>query len=159
MNLEALVVFIIASISDAVDGWLARKLKITSKFGENFDPLADKILTISAFVAFAIQDIVVFWMIAIIIFRDIFTTVLRYLFFTENKIPTSKSAKFKTTIQFVFIISILLLRIFSDYLQSEIFDKILQSEIIYWLMFSITVLTVWTMIEYVLQLLKHKKKK
>jgi len=157
-NFEALLVFVIASVSDAIDGWLARKLKITSKFGENFDPLADKVLTISAFVAFAIQGVVEFWCVIIIIFRDVFTTFLRYSFFTKNKIPTSKSAKLKTAVQFVFIISILILQVFSEYDKSNTFNMILQSEIIYYIMLGITVLTAWTMIEYILNLFKSKSK-
>jgi CDP-diacylglycerol--glycerol-3-phosphate 3-phosphatidyltransferase len=158
-NFEALLVFAIASVSDAVDGWLARKLNITSKFGENFDPLADKVLTVCAFVAFAILGIVEFWCVIIIIFRDVFTTVLRYYFFTENKIPTSKSAKLKTAVQFIFIISILLLQALSDYDASNMLNNILQSDIIYYVMLGITVLTVWTMFEYIFLLLKSKNKK
>jgi len=157
-NFEALLVFVIASITDAIDGWLARKLGTTSKFGENYDPLVDKILTISAFIAFAIQGIVEFWCVFIIIFRDVFTTVLRFCFFTQNKIPTSKSAKLKTVIQFIFIISIILLKVFSEYDASNTLNTILHSEIIYWTMLGVTVLTVWTMFEYIFQLFNKRSR-
>jgi len=157
-NFEALLVFVVASITDAIDGWLARKLEVTSKFGENFDPLVDKFLTISAFIAFAIQGIVEYWCVIIIIFRDVFTTTLRYYFFSENKITTSKSAKLKTAVQFIFIISILLLNTFSEYDTTNTFNMILHSKLIFYVMLGITVLTVWTMIEYIFQLFKSKNK-
>ena len=158
-NLEALIVFAVAAISDAIDGWLARRLKISSKFGENFDPIADKFLTIAAFVAFALQGIVEYWCVAIIILRDVSTTVLRYCFFSENKIPTSKTAKFKTVSQFTFIIMILLLKVFSEDGENSEINAILHSDLVYYSMLVVTLLTVWTMFEYIFQLFKAKKNK
>ena len=157
-NLEALIVFVVAAISDAIDGWLARKLKISSKFGENFDPIADKFLTIAALVAFAVQGIVEYWCVAIIVLRDVSTTVLRYCFFTESKIPTSKTAKLKTVTQFIFIIMILVLKVFSENDTNIAINAILHSEFIFYSMLGITLLTVWTLIEYIFQLFKAKAK-
>ena len=154
--LAALIIFSVAAITDAIDGWLARKFNIISKFGEHFDPLADKFLTIFAFVAFALRGIVEWWCVAIIIFRDILTTFIRYKSFTVNKIPTSKSAKLKTLVQLVFISFILLLQAISEYHSKDIINEILFSPFIYFVMIGITLLTVWTMIEYVIQLSKTK---
>jgi CDP-diacylglycerol--glycerol-3-phosphate 3-phosphatidyltransferase len=154
----ALIVFIIAATTDALDGWIARKLKITSKFGEHFDPLADKFLSLSAFVAFAIMEIVPIWCVSIIAFRDIFTTFLRYKFFSKNKIPTSKTAKAKTVVQFVFISFILVLKAFSDDGTNPNINCILDSPYIDYAMYVITAITVWTMIEYISKLKSNKKK-
>ena len=77
----ALVIFIIASISDFLDGRLARKYNADSKFGLFMDPLADKILVLAAFGGFLYLDIlfnvVEPWMVFLIFFRDILVTALR----------------------------------------------------------------------------------
>jgi len=67
-----LVVFSIASITDAYDGYVARKYDLESDYGRFLDPLADKILVSSAFISFAVMKIVPFWMVGLIISRDLF---------------------------------------------------------------------------------------
>ena len=153
-SVEAVIVFTIAAVTDFIDGSLARKLKIESSFGEKFDPIADKFLTTAAFVAFAIQGIIEFWMVSIVVFRDIFTTVMRQKFFITKNIPTSKSAKFKTVIQFIFISFLLILRML-DSLGSSV-HHIIYSPAIFYVMLGITILTVWTMLEYIIQMIKVK---
>lgn len=155
--ISALIVFAIATVSDALDGWLARKLNTTSKFGENLDPIADKFLTISAFLAFAMQGIVEYWCVIIIIIRDIINTVMRFMFFTEHKIPTSKSAKFKTAIQLIFILYILFLQVLATNYSNLTAQQMLYSPITYFIMLGITALTVWTLIEYIMHLTSVKK--
>jgi cardiolipin synthase len=56
--IASLVVFSVAALTDYLDGFAARKLNVSSKFGEQFDPICDKVLTLSAFVAFAINNII-----------------------------------------------------------------------------------------------------
>ena len=73
----SLIIFVLASITDALDGKVARKFGAVSKFGLFMDPLADKILVLSAFISFAIMDLIEFWMVGLIIFRDVFITLLR----------------------------------------------------------------------------------
>jgi CDP-diacylglycerol--glycerol-3-phosphate 3-phosphatidyltransferase len=150
----ATIVFMIASITDALDGFLARKMNVTSKFGEKLDPIADKTLTIVTFVAFAWQGIVESWMVAIVIFRDIFTTFIRHKYFTKKKIPTSKLAKFKTMLQLIFILFVLFSQLFANYypINSEIHHAI-----IYYGMLGVTILAVWSMFEYIFQLIKFSK--
>jgi CDP-diacylglycerol--glycerol-3-phosphate 3-phosphatidyltransferase len=88
----AFIVFVIAGLTDAIDGLIARRLNIASKFGRMLDPLADKILICGAFVCFAIIsepklfDInpatmaVIRWSLAgIIILREAYVTVLRHI--------------------------------------------------------------------------------
>jgi CDP-diacylglycerol--glycerol-3-phosphate 3-phosphatidyltransferase len=155
---EALVVFVIGAVSDWADGFIARKYNIVSQFGEHFDPLADKVLTLSAFFAFAISGIINIWLVVVVAFRDVVTTAMRYMLFAKRHIPTSKSAKFKTILQLVFIILILLLRSLSDNTKHPIVADILHSSAIDWGMLVITVLTVWTMVEYIWQVAKTNKR-
>ena len=99
-NFWALVVFVIASITDAYDGYVARKYDLETDYGRFLDPLADKILVSSAFISFAVMEIVPFWMVGLIIFRDLFVTGLRMVMNQKGFImQTSKSAKVKTGVQ------------------------------------------------------------
>lgn len=105
----ALVIFIIASITDAYDGYYARKYDQVTPEGKFLDPLADKILVSSAFISFAMLDIIAFWMVGLIIFRDLFVTGLRMAM--EKKgltMVTSTVAKAKTATQMSIITFILL---------------------------------------------------
>ena len=73
--------------------------------GKFLDPLADKVLVLSAFSSFAFLDIIEFWMVGLIMFRDLFVTGLRMVI--ENKgfsMVTSFIAKTKTTVQYIIII-------------------------------------------------------
>ncbi|MDP7609291.1 MAG: CDP-diacylglycerol--glycerol-3-phosphate 3-phosphatidyltransferase [Candidatus Marinimicrobia bacterium] len=108
-NLYALLVFIIASITDAYDGYFARKYEIVTPEGMFLDPLADKILVSSAFISFAILGVVEYWMVILIIFRDFFVTGLRMAMVRKGlNMVTSNIAKAKTGIQISLIIFILL---------------------------------------------------
>ncbi|MFA5784188.1 MAG: CDP-alcohol phosphatidyltransferase family protein [Phycisphaerae bacterium] len=88
----AFVLFVIAGLTDMVDGTIARGLKVTSKFGRMVDPLADKALVCGAFICFAIIDqptlfgfgettlaIIQWGFAAVIILREVYVTVLRHL--------------------------------------------------------------------------------
>ncbi|HIB51969.1 MAG TPA: CDP-diacylglycerol--glycerol-3-phosphate 3-phosphatidyltransferase, partial [Candidatus Marinimicrobia bacterium] len=66
-----------ASITDAYDGYFARKYNQVTAQGRFLDPLADKILVSSAFISFAVLGVVEYWMVSLIIFRDLFVTGLR----------------------------------------------------------------------------------
>jgi len=75
----SLLIFGVASLTDLWDGHLARKYGIITGFGKFMDPLADKILTSTAFISFAALGYVQAWMIMLIIFREFFITGLRSL--------------------------------------------------------------------------------
>lgn len=147
------VLFIFGAITDYFDGWVARKYKVVSSFGKFFDPLADKILVTSALLAFISLELVPLWMVVIIVLRDITTTLIRV--YADSKkfvIETSYSAKLKTFLQMTLIIVILLF----IYLKSDsgiisdaaMIDSILYSQYIYFSFMFITILTLWTSIEY-----------
>ena len=101
----ALLVFAIAAITDAYDGHLARKYNQITPVGKFLDPVADKILVLSAFISFAFINIIDFWMVGIIIFRDLFVTGLRFILSSRGfEFVTSKLSKYKTAFQLTIII-------------------------------------------------------
>jgi cardiolipin synthase len=106
----ALVVFIIASLTDILDGWSARKLQQETDVGKFLDPMADKFLVISAMISFLFLDpLIPLWMILIIIARDLLITLMRYLAIRQGtELRTSKFGKVKTAFQMVSIILIIM---------------------------------------------------
>ncbi len=146
----SVVLFILGSFSDYLDGYYARKYNLSSNLGKFLDPLADKFLTTAAFLGFLILGIIPFWMVIIIIARDLITTFLRMG--DKEKIKTSKLAKFKTLLQMLFIAYILVL-IFIRNLNYEThifakYNSIIFSELTYFSMLALVVLTVITLFDY-----------
>lgn len=108
-NIIAFGIFLIASLTDLFDGYLARKWKQETEFGKFLDPLADKVLVVGAFVTFiALNEQVEVWMVFLIVLRDMLITSLRYIGIQNNQpIRTTQIAKLKTFFQMVAIIVIL----------------------------------------------------
>jgi cardiolipin synthase len=67
----AFLVFLIAGISDAVDGFLAKRLGMTSELGAHLDPLADKVLIVSIYIALGITESIPRWVVILVVSRDI----------------------------------------------------------------------------------------
>ena len=78
-HVVAAVIFAIASITDYLDGFLARKWKVVSNFGKFADPMADKLLVMSAFIMMIELKMVPAWIAAVIICRELAVTGLRLL--------------------------------------------------------------------------------
>ncbi len=146
-------VFAVAAISDWWDGHMARRMGLVSELGAFLDPLADKLLTGAAFVAFAWMSIIPWWMVIIVVFRDIFLTLLRR--FADNiglHVKTSYFGKVKTFAQMIFIILLLVML----YAQKGHFGMGMVSlassyfalDISFWLMALITLLTFASAISY-----------
>ncbi|MDP6570115.1 MAG: CDP-alcohol phosphatidyltransferase family protein, partial [Candidatus Marinimicrobia bacterium] len=151
-KLLALIVFILASVTDAYDGILARKYNNVSKIGTFLDPLADKFLVLSAFYGFMFLPIlsttVKLWMIILISFRDILVTVLRTLMeYKGVTMITSKLGKFKTSLQILTITFILIFLILNSY-QVELPDVNAVSSTLYLLMVFTTAITFYTGLHY-----------
>ena len=146
--MACLSVFFVASFTDLLDGWSARKLGLESEFGKFIDPLADKFLVISALVAILVLDpyleIFDLWMILVIAGRDILITVMRYLAIRRGKpLRTSRFGKLKTAFQMVSIGIIIMTYIAKN---SGIYAT--HASLPYWIMFSVTVLTALSGIRY-----------
>ncbi len=107
----AFLIFAIASLTDLIDGYLARKWNQETEFGKFLDPLADKFLVIGCFVSFLfIHEQIQIWMVSLIIFRDMLITFLRYVAVQSGiSIRTTMMGKVKTTFQMGTIIIILII--------------------------------------------------
>ena len=105
----ATVVFIVASITDYFDGMLARRLKVISNFGKIMDPLADKILVISALIAISIKlNYISIIVVIIIVVREIAVSILRNYYMKKDiYIAANIWGKLKTILQMVGIIAAL----------------------------------------------------
>jgi CDP-diacylglycerol--glycerol-3-phosphate 3-phosphatidyltransferase len=94
--------FVAASITDFVDGYVARKRDIVTVFGSFLDPLADKFLVISSLIILQAIDRIPVILVLILVLREVYITGLRLLAQdTGFSVPVSKLAKWKTTLQMV----------------------------------------------------------
>lgn len=105
----AAVVFVIASLTDALDGHLARSRNLVTTFGKFVDPLVDKLLTMAAFVVLVEASIIPAWAVIIIIARELIITGFRTLAADKGiTIAASKWGKLKTTSQMIALVLLLL---------------------------------------------------
>jgi len=152
-QLWALVIFIVASITDAYDGYLARKNNMVTDTGRFLDPLADKILVSSAFISFSIMGLIDIWMVALIIFRDLFVMGLRFLMSRRGFIMiTSKIAKSKTGVQvgiIIFTLLFLTLKGFNWVLLEDYLIFINEYQLVYYLTMIAVIFTVYTGYAYI----------
>lgn len=112
----AFFTFLIAALTDFLDGHIAKKYNLVSDFGKLMDPIADKVLTISAFLAFVEMDIVPAWMVMIIIFREFVVTGMRLLALQKHEvIEATMGGKHKTVSQMASIFIILLFIIYREF--------------------------------------------
>jgi len=146
--LAALILFAIASLTDMLDGWSARKLNQESDFGVFIDPLADKFLVISVLAALMVLDpyleIFDFWMILVIVGRDVLITVMRYLAIRRGQVlRTSRLGKVKTAFQMVSIVIIIMI-----YFVRKEGIFITHRSVPYWILVGVTILTALSGLRY-----------
>ncbi len=143
-NYIALIIFCIACITDALDGYLARKNNLISNFGKFMDPLADKLLVCAALICFVQLNFISAWIVIVIISREFIISGFR-LIAADNGVVIAASiwGKFKTIAQM--IMSILLIANFDN----SIFNVL---ELIF--VYLSLVLTVISLIDY---LVKNRK--
>ena len=101
----ALVLFVVASLTDFLDGYIARKYNLITNFGKFMDPLADKILTISGMICLIELGRIPSWIVVIIVAREFIISGFR-LIAAENGVVIAANywGKFKTTFQMIMII-------------------------------------------------------
>ena len=148
----ALFVFLLASLTDYWDGRLARKNNRTTSFGKLMDPIADKILTLSAFLAFVQMAIIPAWMAVAIITRDLLITGLRLLMPEKGESRSVRSSgKHKTALQFASIVGVLIFLVVKEtsFWQAEWTPAALR--FIYWSMFLTVGVTLWSGVWYVIK--------
>ena len=155
MKQVSVLIYIIAALSDWYDGWLARKFNYITSWGKFWDPLADKILTSMAFIGFAIVQLIPWWMVIIIVGRDVLITLLRVFADMKNlSFTTSYYAKWKTLLQMVFLYYLLILyvaqftpEIYQNY--AGLISSLLDKQLIFFIALAITAITFHSGIHYV----------
>lgn len=104
-RLLALLLFGLASLTDWLDGWLARRWHQESAFGALMDPIADKILVLAAFLSFVELGLVPGWMVVLIVSREFLITGLRLVAVRQGTVlPAERGGKHKTVSQMVTIL-------------------------------------------------------
>ena len=105
LSFIALGIYVIASVTDFVDGKIARSNNLITDFGKVMDPLADKILVCSGFIMLSYLSIIPGWIVAIIVARDFYVDGLRFLALMKNKVvPAYFLGKVKTFFEMVTIV-------------------------------------------------------
>ena len=151
----SLIIFIIAALTDWYDGWLARKFNYITSWGKFWDPLADKILTSAAFFAFVLINVIPYWMVLIIIFRDFAITTLRaYADYKGHSFPTSRYAQWKTFIQMTFLYYLLAVYVGQSFKSiysgnERIFSLLMNPDFVYYAMLTVTLITIHSGITYI----------
>ena len=100
-------VFLLAALTDFVDGVWARRYGLVTNFGKIADPIADKALIGTALVALSIQGEIAWWVTGVIIFREVAITLMRFWVIRNGVIPASRGGKLKTVSQIVAIVAFL----------------------------------------------------
>ena len=120
----ALVLFCVASFTDFLDGYVARKYNQVTDFGKFVDPLADKLLVTSALVLFVEQGAFAGWMVCVILARELIITSLRVVAANKGRVLAATwTGKVKTCVQIGGIIAIYLYYIFIGAVGSGAFDS------------------------------------
>lgn len=104
----AAVIFVAASITDFLDGYLARKQGIVTTFGKVADPIADKALTGTALIGLSLLDELPWWVTIVILTREILVTALRFWVIRHGVISAGRGGKAKTVSQMIAITLFLL---------------------------------------------------
>jgi CDP-diacylglycerol--glycerol-3-phosphate 3-phosphatidyltransferase len=98
--------FVLAAVSDWLDGWLARRMGLVTPLGKLMDPLADKILVSAAFVFFTERGLCPVWVTALIIGREFLVTGLRQIAIEAGHVlAADRLGKWKTTFQLAYLIT------------------------------------------------------
>lgn len=165
----ALLIFILAALTDVYDGIIARHREEVTNFGKFIDPLADKLIVSAALISFVqLEELSIpAWMVILVISREFIITGLRSVAASRGTIiPASLSGKFKTTSQMVVIITILIMLIVNAVLRNYWHTTPLELQALlgwkkvlgyilgrapYWLMLVVTILTVISGLNYIFE--------
>lgn len=149
-DLAATIIFVIASLTDLLDGKIARKYNLVTNFGKFMDPLADKLLVCSALICLIEMGRLEAWIVCIIIAREFIISGFR-LIASDNGIVIAASywGKFKTTFQMVMVIVLML------NFQNSI--MIIIGNILIWVSLALTVISLVDYVAKNLDVLKEQK--
>jgi len=141
----AFIIFIIASLTDYLDGYIARKYNLITNLGKILDPIADKLLIVGTFLSFLYIGILNIWIVSIIIAREIIITVIRFFALKKNIVlAAEKHGKHKMISQVVVIISIFLILLLNYILPNNNLTNFLYTHIINLLMIYVLIITLFS---------------
>ena len=144
-RIAALAIFALASITDALDGYLARNFFGVTSFGKLMDPLADKVLVCAAFIGFVEKGSLNAWMVVLIIAREFMVTGMRLLMIEKGIVmPAGMWGKVKTTVQMI-AISLLFLGLIG---YDVAWLPVPHSRFAWWLGLGTALLTAWSGVVY-----------
>ena len=144
----ALALFVVASLTDFADGYIARKYNLITNFGKFMDPLADKILTVSGMICLIELGRIPSWIVVIIVAREFIISGFR-LIAAENGVVIAANywGKFKTTFQMIMIILMIM----------NIPQLKIVTDIVMWIALALTIISLVTYINANKQILAGEK--
>lgn len=135
----ALTIFIVASLTDMMDGKIARKYNLVTNFGKFMDPLADKLLVSSALICFVEMDKIPAWIIIVIISREFIISGFRLIASDKGVVIAAGIwGKIKTTVQMIMVIVLI-----ADIPGFELIEQVL--------IYAALILTVYSLIDYLVK--------
>ncbi|MBF0387467.1 MAG: CDP-diacylglycerol--glycerol-3-phosphate 3-phosphatidyltransferase [Candidatus Omnitrophica bacterium] len=140
--------FALAALTDLADGYLARKYGLVTTFGQIMDPVADKLLILTALFIFSFESIIPVWMAAVVASREILVTVARIQALTTGKVlPAESAGKVKAALQMTAVTLALLYRLASISESTKMFvsdNQVVLLFIINGVMLGAVLLTLWS---------------
>ena len=138
----ATVVFVVATATDWVDGFLARRDGLITDFGKLMDPIADKALMGTALIGLSVLGLLPWWITVLILVREVGITLMRFVVIRRGVIPASRGGKLKTVLQALGLTLLI----------APLGETV--ATIGLWVMYAAVVVTVVTGIDYVQQALR-----
>jgi len=106
----SLAVFVIAGVSDGLDGFIAKRFNATTYLGSILDPIADKILLVTSYIMLSVLEIIPFWLMVVVVFRDLVIiggNLPMALFFSTMEMKPLGISKINTVVQILYIVLVL----------------------------------------------------
>ena len=104
LRVAAAVVFLLAALTDRIDGQIARSRGLVTSFGKLADPIADKALTGAALIGLSVLDELPWWLTVLVLARELGVTLLRFVVIRHGVMPAGRGGKVKTFLQVTAII-------------------------------------------------------
>ncbi len=106
----SLAVFVIAGVTDGLDGYIAKRFNASTYLGAILDPIADKTLLVTSYIMLSVLEIIPFWLMVVVVFRDIVIiggNLLMVLFFSTMEMKPLAISKLNTVVQIFYIVLVL----------------------------------------------------
>ncbi len=151
-SIIAFIMLVILELTDALDGYYARKFNVVGDIGKALDPFADTLLHITLFTIFLYDGIMPMWMYLIALYRDMFSMFIRIITAIRGSVlPAKFSGKLKTFFRAISVVIIFILNILKNKNIDLPYDKIA-----YYSLLVVTIITIYSFFDY-LPLLKRKR--